>query len=63
MLTPHDVHHGRAKAVLQQRAHALRVAWSKHPERFVQGIPEPSPLAEEVWINPPPLAENGGIAQ
>jgi len=63
MLTPHDVHHGRAKAVLRQRAHALRVAWTKHPERFVQGIPKPSPLPEEVWINPPPLAENGGTAQ
>ena len=63
MLTPDDVHHDRAKAVLEQRERALQVAWIKHPERFVQGIPKPSPLPEEVWINPPPTSSNGGNAQ
>jgi putative transposase len=63
MLTPDDVHHDRAKAVLEQRERALHVAWTKHPERFVQGIPKPSPLPEEVWINPPPTSTNGGTAQ
>ncbi|MFT5194954.1 MAG: hypothetical protein ACI85U_001967, partial [Candidatus Promineifilaceae bacterium] len=24
-----------------------------HPERFVNGIPTPSPLPDKVWINPP----------
>ena len=39
MLTPDDVHHGRAHTVLQQREQTLRAAWSHHPERFVRGIP------------------------
>ena len=41
MLTPDDVHHGRAHTVLQQREQTLRVAWDHHPERFVRGIPKP----------------------
>ena len=53
MLTPDDVHHGRAHTVLQQREQTLRAAWSHHPERFVRGIPKPLPLPEAVWINPP----------
>ena len=28
MLTPDDVHHGRAHTVLQQREQTLRAAWS-----------------------------------
>ena len=42
MLTPDDVHHGRAHTVLQQREQTLRAAWSHHPERFVRGIPKAS---------------------
>ena len=41
MLTPDDVHHGRAHTVLQQREQTLRAAWNHHPERFVRGIPNP----------------------
>lgn len=63
MLAPDDVHHGRAKAMLQQRQRALHVAWNKHPERFVHGTPKPSPLPDEVWINPPPQSTNGEAAQ
>ena len=53
MLTPADVHHGRAREVLAQRERTLQQAWSGHPERFVRGIPKPQPLPTEVWINPP----------
>lgn len=53
MLTPEDVHHDRAQSVLAQRERTLEAAWANHPERFVRGIPKPSPLAEAVWINPP----------
>ena len=53
MLTPHDVHHGRAQAMIEQRRRILENAWAAHPERFVRGCPEPSPLPEAVWINPP----------
>ena len=56
MLTPDDVHHGRARHILDQRERTLRAAWSKHPERFVRGTPKPQPLPREVWINPPTAA-------
>jgi len=64
MLTPDDVHHDRAQAVLEQRKCILEAAWSKHPERFVQGIPEPDSLPNEVWINPPVTSTTtGGTTQ
>ena len=53
MLTPHDVHYGRAGRVLEKRERTLHLAWSRHPERFVHGTPKPQPLPEAVWINPP----------
>ena len=53
MLTPDDVHHGRARAVLARRERTLEAAWDNHPERFVRGIPKPRPLPKQVWINPP----------
>ena len=46
MLTPDDVHHNRTRSVLEQRGRTLQAAWTRHPERFVQGIPttaSPSP--------------------
>ena len=39
MLTPHDVHYGRASQILEQRKRTLRHAWSRHPERFVNASP------------------------
>ena len=56
MLTPDDVHHGRAQRILEHHARTLRSAWLKHPERFVHGAPKPQSLPEEVWINPPDTA-------
>ena len=63
MLTPDDVHHGRATDVLSQRERTLQAAWAAHPERFVRGIPKPSPLPAAVWINPPTTPTTGGPAQ
>ena len=63
MLTPHDVHYGRAHQVLEQRERTLRLAWSQHPERFVHGTPKPQPLPQEVWINPPAAATTPPPAQ
>ena len=60
MLTPDDVHHGRAHTVLQQREQTLRAAWNHHPERFVRGIPKPLPLPKAVWINPPDTSTTVG---
>ena len=63
MLTPDDVHHGRAHTVLQQREQTLRAAWNHHPERFDRGIPKPLPLPEAVWIIPPATSTTGETAQ
>lgn len=54
LLTPSDVHHGRATIVIEKRQRALDVAYQRHPERFVARPPthpQPPPAA---WINPPP---------
>jgi putative transposase len=53
LLTPADVHYGRAMQVLQARQQVLEVAYLQNPERFVKGLPKPLSLPTEVWINPP----------
>ena len=53
MVTPYDVHHGLADSRLQDRAAVLEQAFAEHPERFPRGLPLPSPLPQEVWINKP----------
>jgi putative transposase len=53
LLTPADVHHGRAEARLAARALVLATAYTAHPERFPAGRPVPSARPVEVWINPP----------
>jgi len=53
LLTPADVHFGRAAAILTARQAVLQQAYAAHPERFVKGMPRvPQPPAA-VWINPP----------
>ena len=63
MLTPDDVHHHRAHSVLEQRERTLQAAWTRHPERFVRGVPQPDPLPQAVWINPPAITTTGETAQ
>ena len=53
LLTPADVHFGRALAVLQQRQEVLEAAYRRTPQRFVKGLPKPLALPTAVWINPP----------
>ena len=62
MLTPHDVHYGRAPEVLAQRQRIMDAAWAADPERFVRGVPQIRPLPEAVWIHPPETATKGEIA-
>ena len=50
MLTPDDMHHNRTQSVLEQRGRTLQAAWTRHPERFVRGIPQPDPLPQAVWM-------------
>jgi putative transposase len=53
LLTPADVHYGRAAAKTAQRAAVLAQAYARHPERFVRGLPQPPALPTAVWINKP----------
>lgn len=53
LLTPADVHYGRADAMLAQRQEVLLRAYETYPDRFVNGPPKVSVLPAAVWINPP----------
>jgi putative transposase len=53
LLTPADVHYGRAESILEQRAAALEKAFQRHPGRFKHRAPRPGAVPERVWINPP----------
>jgi putative transposase len=53
LLTPADVHYGRAAQVITARAAVLEGAYAAHPERFVRKPPTPPRLPEVVWINKP----------
>jgi putative transposase len=53
LLTPADVHYGRADQVITARAAVLDAAYAAHPERFVGKQPQPPRLPEAVWINKP----------
>jgi putative transposase len=57
LMTPADVHFGRAAQLRQKRQQVLQMAYEQHPERFVIGLPQPPQLPEAVWINPPQKAE------
>ena len=53
LLTPADVHYGRAQERLEQRSRVLEAAFQAHPKRFKGRRPLPGVLPEAVWINPP----------
>jgi putative transposase len=53
LLTPADVHYGRAEQVITARAAVLDGAYAAHPERFVRKPPQPARLPQAVWINKP----------
>jgi putative transposase len=52
LLTPADVHHGRADQVITARQHVLDTAYTAHPQRFRQPPLAPQ-LPTTVWINQP----------
>lgn len=56
LLTPSDVHHGRAIAIVEARQRVLDAAYERHPERFVRHPPRHALPATTVWINPPETA-------
>ena len=51
LLTPSDVHHGRAHERIAARQVALDAAYTSHPERFVRGRPTALQLAPASYIN------------
>lgn len=61
LLTPADVHHGRAQERLAARNQVLAAAFAAHPERFPRGPPSPGQLPHEVWINKPVQPEEATL--
>jgi putative transposase len=53
LLTPADVHFGRAEQVIVARQAVLGDAYAAYPERFVRKAPASARLPEVVWINKP----------
>ncbi|WP_420632803.1 integrase core domain-containing protein [Candidatus Palauibacter sp.] len=51
LLTPEQVHLGRAPEVIEHRRNVLAAAYAPRPDRFVVGPPRVPELAVEVWIN------------
>ena len=56
MMTPDEVHTGKADEVRRKRQAVLDAAYEAHPERFVKGGPQARGVPEEVWINKPNAA-------
>jgi putative transposase len=52
-MTPENVHHGRALAIVEARTQALNDAFEANPARFKGRRPIPAQPPEAVWINPP----------
>lgn len=63
LLTPSDVHHGRAAARLQARHTVLTAAFALHPERFVRGAPRAGEIPNAVWINKPAAIPESLVAR
>jgi putative transposase len=53
LLTPADVHLGRAEQITLARGAVLEGAYAAHPQRFVRKPPVPPRLPQAVWINKP----------
>ncbi len=51
--TPADLHEGRTQQLRQERNRVLENAYSRHPERFVRGLPQAPALPSMAWINRP----------
>jgi putative transposase len=61
LITPEDVHYGRAVRIVEDRKEVLMAAYERHPERFRGRIPKPLPVPDTVWINKPVLKSDGDV--
>jgi putative transposase len=59
LLTPADVHHGRAHERVAARDVVLAAAYAEHPERFVKGVPKAKRPPTAAWINSPKKSSAG----
>jgi len=59
LLTPADVHHGRADLVIKERQLVLDQAFENHPIRFKGKKPKPLALPQAAWINKPLFCDRG----
>lgn len=55
LLTPEQVHYGKAEEVLARRQATLDVEFARNPRRFGGRRPSAGALPKEVWINAPAL--------
>jgi putative transposase len=53
LLTPADVHYGRAEIVIKERQLVLNQAFKKYPNRFKNRKPKPPAAPQQAWINKP----------
>lgn len=53
MLPPAAVHDGSADKIIQKRKQTMKMAYEKHPERFVKGYAIVKTVPKESWINQP----------
>jgi putative transposase len=63
LLTPADVHFGRAEERHASRIVVLEAAHRAHPERFVAGTPIPPALPTAAWINKPKSVDGSVISR
>lgn len=57
LLTPADVHFGKAEQRINDRNETLAIAYGRHPERFVRRQPTAPTLQPTVYINRPDDSE------
>jgi transposase InsO family protein len=55
MMTPENVHTGRASEIRKQRQATLAAAFERTPNRFKHRMPHPQKLPTAAWINPPTM--------
>jgi len=53
LMTPEQVHYGKARSIFDFRARVLKQAFLKNPKRFKGKLPNPLSLPKAVWINKP----------
>jgi putative transposase len=61
LLTPVDVHYGRAPQIIEARQEVLAAAYGRRPERFKGRPPKPMAVPAEAWINKPLPANDGEV--